>query len=208
MATNNPILPTTNYTLISNPDKSCLCNCKVFRRPHWYINNVGGLYQNDLTDKQIPLKSSHLQARIFNSTANINYSQVYTNTETGPLEVTYKFPIDSYFSVTGVHIKMGEKEIDAVIMKKDEAKEKYEDAVAAGNTAAKINYDENIPEVLEMAIGAIQPGKSVKITVNMVAKCDIMKHGFYSFIFPLNFIPRYSDPNSTSTSKIKGKSIF
>ena len=82
----------------------------------------------------------------------------------------YKFPADPYFCVTGMHIKLDDKEIDAVIMEKEEAKQQYDDAVAAGHTAAKINYDENIPEVIELNIGAIQPDKKVKIDVFMVAK--------------------------------------
>lgn len=69
-----------------------------------------------------------------------------------------------------MHIKLDDKEIDAVIMEKEEAKIQYDDAVAAGHTAAKINYDENIPEVIELSIGAIQPDKKIKIDVFMVAK--------------------------------------
>lgn len=122
----------------------------------------------------------------------MTYTQVYENTEENPIEAIYKFPADPYFSVTGMHIKLDDKEIDAVIMEKEEAKEQYDDAVAAGNTAAMINYDENIPDVIELAIGALQPGKSVTIDVKMVAKCDVIKHGFFSFIFPINFIPRFS----------------
>ncbi|CAI2381443.1 unnamed protein product [Moneuplotes crassus] len=197
-------LPHAPYYTILKRDKKCQCYC--IRRPNWYINNVGGLYAG-LTDKEIPLKSSHLDARVFNSTSTIKYSQIYTNSETAPLEVLYRFPIDAYFGVTGVHIKLGDKEIDATIMAKEEAKHKYDDAIAAGNTAAKINYDENIPEVLELAVGALQPGKSVKITVEMVAKCDITKHGFYSFVFPLNFIPRYSKPGSGKGPKGRGAYI-
>ncbi|CAI2383543.1 unnamed protein product [Moneuplotes crassus] len=181
--------------------------CRILRRPHWYINNVGGLYNTNIPDQQIPLKSSHLDAKIHNSSVKILYSQIYTNKETSPLEIVYKFPIDSYFSVTGVHLKLDDKEIEAVILEKEEAKEKYDDVVASGNTAAKINYDENIPEILELAIGQLQAKKSLKVTVEMVCKCDITMLGFYSFIFPLNFIPRYASSSSAKAPKTGGKYI-
>ncbi|CAI2375453.1 unnamed protein product [Moneuplotes crassus] len=180
-------LPVANYQKIFS-GRSC-CRCRKPRKPNWYINNVGGLYDTTNESKEVPLKKSHLDARVFNSTASIDYTQMFKNDQKSPIEVIYKFPIDKFFSVTGVKIKLDDKQINAVIMEKEEAKEKYDDAVAQGNTAAKINYDENIPEVLELAIGAIQPKKTVEICVEMAAKCDITKHGFYSFIFPMNFIP-------------------
>lgn len=112
------------------------------------------------------------------------------------MECLYKFPADPYFSVTGMRITLDDKEIEAVILAKEEAQEKYDDAVAAGHTAAKINYDENVPEVIELAIGALQPDKAVTIAVHMVAKCDVIQHGFFSFIFPVNFIPQYDADKS------------
>mmetsp|Transcript_15510 Transcript_15510/g.17982 ORF Transcript_15510/g.17982 Transcript_15510/m.17982 type:complete len:858 (-) Transcript_15510:20-2593(-) len=172
------------------------------RLPFWYINPIVSLIAPTApTNKEIPLKSSNLEAKIQNSTVSIKYSQTFVNSEENPLECLYKFPADPYFSVTGMHITLEDREIDAVIMEKEEAKELYDDAVAAGHTAAKINYDENIPEIIELAIGAIQKGK-VKIDVYMVAKCDVIKHGFYSFIFPVNFIPRY-DPTRTTLDQPK-----
>ena len=99
-----------------------------------------------------------------------------------------------------MHIKLDDKEIDAVILEKEEAKEKYDDAIAAGHTAAKINYDENIPDVIELAIGSLMPEKTVTIDVQMVAKCDVIMRGLYSFIFPVNFIPRYY-PEGTHTKE-------
>jgi hypothetical protein len=124
----------------------------------------------DHLDKNIPLKSSHLEAKVVNSVVNIKYSQTYVNNDEAPLEVTYKYPADSFFSITGVHIKLDDKEIDAVIMDKEQAKEKYDDAVAAGHTATKLNFDESLPDILELAIGAIQPKKTVTVDVYMVAK--------------------------------------
>lgn len=160
-------LPQTPFNLLQG---TRVCKCMCIRRPYWYINPITQLVANE-TNAKIPLKKSHVSAKIHNSIANITYSQTYENTEKdNPIECIYKFPCDPYFSVTGMHITLDDKEIDAVIMEKEEAKEQYDDAVAAGNTAAKINYDENIPDVIELAIGALQPEKTVTIDVHMVAK--------------------------------------
>ena len=159
------LLPNSGINLLNSGRRICKWCC--IRRPYWYINPIVSLVSNGLTDKEIPLKSSKVEARIINSVASIKYSQTYVNNEKVPLEWVYKFPADPYFTVTGMHITLDDKEIDAVIMEKEEAKEKYDDAVAAGDTAAKINYDENIPDVIELSIGAIQPDKKVKIEVWM-----------------------------------------
>ena len=193
------LLPNSGINLLNSGRRPCKWRC--IRRPYWFINPIVSLVSNGLTDKEIPLKSSKVEARIINSVASIKYSQTYVNNEKVPLEWVYKFPADPYFTVTGMHITLDDKEIDAVIMEKEEAKEKYDDAVAAGNTAAKINYDENIPDVIELSIGAIQPNKKVKIEVSMVAKCDVIKHGYYSFIFPINFIPKYNPHSADKISQ-------
>jgi hypothetical protein len=161
-----------------------------------------------IKNKDIPLKESHLEAKIYDSVASIKYTQTYFNKHEEPLECIYKFPCDPYFSVTGMHIKLDDKKIDAVIMEKEEAKEKYDDAVAAGHTAAKINYDENIPEVIELALGAVQPEKTVVIDVHMIAKWDVIQHGFFAFIFPINFIPKFNPNNEEGDVKARGNRLW
>ena len=190
-------LPTAPINLIKGP-RANRCKCSCIRRPNWYINPVSGLFPVGEGKQMVSLKSSHLDVRVVNSISNINFSQVFHNKDTSPVEAVYKFPMDPYFSVTGMKITLDDKEIDAVIMKKEEAKEKYDDAVAAGNTAAKINYDENIPEILELAVGALQPDKTIKIDVSIVSKCDVIQYGLFSFIFPINFIPKYT-PSGTAS---------
>ena len=77
--TQSPIgLPTTPYNLIGTSKKH---KCGFIRRPIWYINPITELVNVADNNKKIPLKSSHLDAHIHNSIANIKYSQTYTNTE-------------------------------------------------------------------------------------------------------------------------------
>jgi hypothetical protein len=175
-------------------------------KPGMNIPGVGGLYSMETSEQEIPLKKSHLEAKVFNSAVNIKYSQTYNNDSKKPIEVVYKFPADDFFSVTGFKIKMDDKEIDTQIMEKEEAKQKYDDQVAQGNTAAKINYDENVPEVLELVIGAIQPKKQVDICVEIVSKCKVLKDGTYSFIFPINFIPGVHSSKVTQNMITKSSS--
>jgi hypothetical protein len=62
-------------------------------------------------------------------------------------------------------------------MKKEEAKEKYDDAVAAGHTAVKLNYDEKLPDIIEMNIGQLKGKQKAEITVEMVCELEVIKNG-------------------------------
>ena len=78
-------------------------------------------------------------------------------------------------------------------MEKEQAKQEYDDAVASGNTAVKLNFDEKLPDVIELNVGQLLPGDTALVTVSMIAELEVIKHGFYSFIFPLNFFPLIGD---------------
>jgi hypothetical protein len=143
--------------------------------------------------KSIPLKSLELKGTILNSTAKFEYKQVFENDTSSPIECVYKFPTDRYFAVTGLRMKSADKEINAVIMEKEEAKNKYDDAVAAGDTAVKMNFDEKLPDIIELNVGQIQANSTVEITVSIVSELEVVIPGHYTFVFPLEFVPRYGD---------------
>ena len=107
------------------------------------------------------------------------------------MECMYRFPLSDEFSVTGVTITVGGNNIISQIMEKKQAKEKYDDAVASGNTAVSTQYDEEVPEVLQMHIGNISADSEIDVIVNIFTKCQVIKHGQYSFVFPANFLPDF-----------------
>jgi hypothetical protein len=63
---------------------------------------------------------------------------------------------------------MGDKEVYAEIMEKGQAEKEYDDAVASGQIAVKLNFDKKIPDVIELNIGQLQEDQEVEITVKMV----------------------------------------
>lgn len=134
-----------------------------------------------------------LQGTIVNSAASLTLTQSFTNTRDKPIEAIYKFPTDPAFAVTSLSVKIGDKLINAAVMEKQEAKEKYDDAVAAGHSAVKLNFDERIPDVIELNVGQLQVGATAEIVVSIACELEVIKHGFFSLIFPMEFFPRYGD---------------
>jgi hypothetical protein len=74
------------------------------------------------------------------------------------------------------------------LWKKKNSKIKYDDAIAAQNTAVKGNYDELNSNILNLDIGGLQPDKKVTITIDFLTKCEVFKNGFYSFMFPFRLL--------------------
>ena len=183
------VLPSSQITLINTiPKWKCIC----IRPPWWNIPPITNLYPTG-SEKPLPLTKMDLKGSIMNSAANISFLQIFQNTQTNPIECVYKFPSDYSFAVVGLTVKVGDKTIEAEVMEKKQAEEKYDDAMAAGHTAVKLNYNEKLPDIIELNVGQLQPGDTAEVTVRMVWELEVIKHGFFSFIFPLEFFPRYGD---------------
>lgn len=80
------------------------------------IPQIANLYNCDSVNEgkqvHVPLESLCLTGEISNSIASLEYKQVFNNDSDAPIECIYKFPMDKYFTVTGLHVKLGDKEID------------------------------------------------------------------------------------------------
>ena len=65
----------------------------------------------------------------------MDFELTYTNTTDNPFECSYEIPVDVGCIVGALRARIGEREVTAIIKQKDEAKAKYEDAVAGGKAA-------------------------------------------------------------------------
>ena len=182
------ILPSSQISLISSVAK---CRCWCIRPPCWNIPPITNLYPVADPSKPIPLSKLKLEGSIQNSSASMSFLQTFKNDSETPVECIYKFPSDYTFAVVGLSVTVGDKTIETEIMEKKQAEQKYDDAIAAGHTAVKLNYDEKLPDIIELNIGQLQPGDTAQVAVRMVAELEVIKHGFFSFVFPLDFFPRY-----------------
>ena len=132
-----------------------------------------GLY--DKNSKAVPLRHIDFRIKVVNSVASFEVTQVYENLGQNPIETEFFFPADPFMSVTGLVITIGEKTIEGKIMGKEKAEEKYDDAIASGNTAAKLNYSEDTPDLLRMMVGNLGPKQEAHVTVRYVKalECEV-----------------------------------
>jgi Ca-activated chloride channel family protein len=132
------------------------------------IPNIAFLHPVEEDTKPPVLMNLSLSGSIHNSAASLSYKQVFKNESDKSIECVYKFPSDRFFAVTALKVKVGDREIHTEIMEKKQAEEKYDDAVAAGHTAVKLNFDEKLPDVIELNIGHLLPGTTAEVTVDIV----------------------------------------
>jgi len=73
--------------------------------------------------------------KVTNVIAVIDIVQTYYNHSENPLEVTLMFPVEKDHALGKLNIQIGDDIIEGKILNKEKAEEKYEDAIAGGNTA-------------------------------------------------------------------------
>ena len=139
----------------------------------------------------IPITSITCSAIIHESLAHIDIEQKFVNpTESSPLELTYLFPKMKDTIISKLFITIGEKVIEARIMEKQKAEEKYSDAVAAGHSAVKMAESKK-EEFYEIMIGNLQPGKEVAVRVQMQRELYV-ENGLFVFGLPWSMFPDQS----------------
>ena len=81
------------------------------------------------------LKNQHISVTINNSIASINIEQTFVNETQNPIEGCYMLPTDPDHVVSNLTIQIEDKIIEAKVVDKNTANEKYDDEISKGNTA-------------------------------------------------------------------------
>src|SRR5438270_10292941 len=143
----------------------------------------------------VPLKHTGIKTEISGFVARIEVTQEFENVLPQAVEAIYVFPLPHDSAVDGMTMKVGEREIRAVIKERDEARKIYEQARNSGHTAALL--DQERPNIFIQSVTNIPPGGKVEITLSVI---ELLKYeaGVYEFAFPLVVGPRYIPGNPTS----------
>jgi hypothetical protein len=88
-------------------------------------------------------------------------------------------------------VSLGDKTIEAKIMKNEKAWEKYDDNIAAGNMATILKESDN-KDLHQLNIGNVLPGQTVCVEIHLIQPIK-MSGGAFNFILPLTYFPRYTD---------------
>ena len=115
------------------------------------------------------MNQRNIESKIITINAEINeiygkteIIQKYKNTFTSPIELKIQFPILPSYNLTQFIITLDNKIIKSKILEKEKGKEKYNDAIASGETAFHGSIFES-GEKMEINIGNLLPNKTIEI---------------------------------------------
>ncbi len=151
----------------------------------------------DSTTDRLPLKATSAEVSISGVIADVTVRQTYCNEGENVLEAIYIFPASTRAAVYAMNMKIGERILFAKIMEKEEAREKYENALEEGKTASLLEQER--PNVFRMNVGNILPGDTIDLEMKYT-ELLVPVNGIYKFIYPTVVGPRYVSPPEDSAS--------
>ncbi len=146
------------------------------------------IVQKDGGIVECPLKHTDVQADIAGFIARVRVTQTFQNPTKEKIEAVYVFPLPHESAVDEMTMVIGERKIVGLIKRRLEARQIYEAALRAGQTAALLEQER--PNIFTQTVGNIEPGQEVKIEIGYV---DVLRYdmGTYEFSFPMVVGPRY-----------------
>jgi len=143
----------------------------------------------DTETDRLPLKKTSANVNIAGVIADVTINQVYQNTGENTLEAIYVFPASTRSAVYSMKMKIGEREIIAVIQESEKARQNYEAAKANGQTASLLEQER--PNVFKMNVANILPGDVIEVEMKYT-ELLIPESAVYEFVFPTVVGPRYA----------------
>ena len=105
--------------------------------------------------------------------------------------------------ISKLKVKVGEKEVNAQVQEKDKAKQKYEDAIAAGHQAVMLGQKEDHEEnVFQMHVGNIEPKQIVEVKISIIEQAKIFE-GAYQIMIPRGLVLMLTECKQNSSLQIE-----
>ena len=139
--------------------------------------------------KTLPLRATAVSCHAGAGIARIVLAQTFANPHAESLHVTYTFPLPADAAVSGFRFRIGDKVIVGDVDKKRAARERFEEAVLAGQTAAIL--EEERSSLFSQEIGNVPPGAEVVVEIALDTKLRWLDGGVWEWRFPLAAAPRY-----------------
>jgi Ca-activated chloride channel family protein len=153
------------------------------------------LGDNGVVAGACPLKHTDVTADIAGFVARVTVKQTFHNPLSRKIEAVYVFPLPQDAAVDDMTMLVGDRRIVGQIKPREEAREVYEAAKAAGHVASLL--DQERPNIFTQSVANIEPGVQVVIEISYV---ETLKYadGVFEWVFPMVVGPRYIPGEATS----------
>ncbi|MCL2087213.1 MAG: VIT and VWA domain-containing protein [Oscillospiraceae bacterium] len=136
-----------------------------------------------------PLKETDVKVSINGVIADVYLTQTYQNLGAQPINAQYVFPASTRAAVHGMKMQIGDDVITAQIRERQQARQEFERAREAGQSASLLEQER--PNVFSMSVANIMPQDVVIIELHYT-EFIVPTDSVYEFVFPTVVGPRYS----------------
>jgi Ca-activated chloride channel family protein len=141
------------------------------------------------TGRALPLLGAVLRADAAGGVARVALEQRFRNVHAEPLAVTYSLPLPWDGAVSGFAFRIGQRRVVGEIDRRPAARERYEQALVDGRSAALLEQDRS--SLFTQEIGNIPPGEEVVVEVTVDQRLRWLDEGAWEWRFPTVVGPRY-----------------
>ncbi|XP_030401422.1 von Willebrand factor A domain-containing protein 5A-like [Gopherus evgoodei] len=154
----------------------------------------------DIPLPPVPLRSSSVSMLIRGFVADVGCELLYRNEEPGPMEAVFKFPVDAEAAVYAFQARLGGACIQALLHKKKQAQEVYEEAGTGAVRGRTGRGAELVPaaaegaggDVFSCSLGNLPPGEEAVLTLRYVCELPLEPDGAARYVLPTVLRPRYT----------------
>ncbi len=167
--------------------------------PHFPTTREGahtGAELFTLDGKTLPLVASTLRAEAQGGIARLVLEQQFVNSYTETLRVTYRMPLPAEGAVSGYAFEIAGRVIKGVVDRKHAARERFEQAIASGRTAALLEQER--ADIFTQQIGNLPAGESITARITIDQRLVWLPEGEWELRFPTVIGPRYCGSAETS----------
>jgi Ca-activated chloride channel family protein len=145
---------------------------------------------------RIALRGVRVNATLVGMTARTVLEQTFVNQEDKAVEAVYTFPLPEDGAVCSFEIVLGDRVLTGVVDEREQAIEKYENAINQGDSAFLLEQER--PDIFTVRVGNLLPKQAVTVRLTYVQPLDV-NDAAIRFALPTTVAPRYvtatgSDP--------------
>lgn len=153
-------------------------------------------------ERVCPLEHTDVAVDIAGFIARVTVTQRFSNPFPDPIEAVYTFPLSSRAAVDSMRIEIGDRTIVGRIKRRAEAREIYDRARAAGQTASLL--DQERPNIFTQSLANILPGEAIVVVISYIEYLEY-EEGAYHFDFPMTIGPRYLPASVPDAERIAAR---
>ena len=139
--------------------------------------------------RALPLRETRLKADARGGVARVVLEQRFANPYDDPLAVTYLLPLPADGAVSGFAFRIGERRIVGEVDRREAARERYQQALVEGRSAALVEQDRT--SLFTQEVGNIPPRTEVVAEITVDQRLSWLAEGFWEWRFPTAVAPRY-----------------